>query len=166
MTYCILRFARSSILTSVAVLASLLLMGSAFAADPTPAPKPAKIQYQLVNITIPSDSPLRNASTINHPPDLYIVVRIKGEPIGKGSKARQGWEVDFESAAQNQWPIWNDGRKIYSIEVWDYSFWGSHEVFSITGLAGSDFKTVIYEKGSVNIPKDRLTTLRFEPVQP
>ncbi len=97
---------------------------------------------------------------------MYIIMRIKGEQIGKCSQVREGWEVDFKQQARNQWPIWNDSRKIYSLEVWDSETFRDHIVFSITGLSGMDFKKVIYEKGSVNTPTERLATLRFEPVSP
>ena len=156
------------VLVSMAV-APLLFMGTVRADDPPQAAKPATpmpVRYQLVNVTIPPDSPIRNAVSINHPPAMYIVVRVKGEQIGKCSQVRRGWDVDFESKDRNQWPIWNDSRKIYSLEVWDSETFKDHMVFSITGLSGTDFKKVITEKGSVNMPKERLATLRFEPVSP
>ena len=137
------------ILVSIAGSAHILFMHTARADQPPAANSEAASQvcYQLVNITIPPDSPIRNSETINHPPAMYIIMRIKGEQIGKCSQVREGWEVDFEQQVRNQWPIWNDSRKIYSLEVWDSETFRDHIVFSITGLSGIGFQEGHLRKG-------------------
>ncbi len=53
--------------------------------------KKSKQWFRLANVTIPADSPLRNLTTINHPPTLYVVVKRNGKALGgHSSVAHQG----------------------------------------------------------------------------
>lgn len=75
--------------------------------DVVPDEKPRQPSwFRLVNVDIPPDSPLRNSPNIDHPPDLYVVVKKDGTALGKGSTIQKGWSVDFpKGKPENEWPI-------------------------------------------------------------
>lgn len=120
--------------------------------------------HQLINVTIPTDSGIRKAPNINHPPRLYVIVRKNGRQLGSYSTTRDGWEVDYEVDPKNQWLISEDPQARYTIEIWDEQ-WGPDDlVLSITGLKGEQFNKVIYEKGPRGLSPDRLTRIEFHRV--
>ncbi len=62
----------------------------------TPTAKSAgSLTVRLVNVTIPPDSRLRNLTTINRPPLLYLQLYEDGTLIGTSSTVTYGWETDY-----------------------------------------------------------------------
>lgn len=123
--------------------------------------------YQLVNVTIPPDSPLRNDDNTNKPPELYIVLKRNGREIDVKCTVHKGWSVDFAQVPDgsvNVWPIRQGTNDRFTVEVWDSQVWGYHQVFNVTGLSGKDFDSTIREPGGALITKDRLATIVFQKV--
>ena len=128
---------------------------------PKPAPavkKDVLLWYQLVNVTIPPDSPLRKSDNIDHPPDIYVIVRKNGKKAGRTTRST-GWQVDFPYQVANQFPIRIRSAARYTIEVWDedYGFWNANNnIFNITQVKGEEFAEKIYQKGGALDVKSRL----------
>lgn len=135
------------------------------------------VWYEIVNVTIPADSPHRHNKSLNKPPRIFVIVKEDGKPIGPSrgwlsqlgpsTNHYPGWEVDFEKGIKDhRWPIWSRGDKVYSIEFWDFNHvWNNVQVLSITQLKGADFaKLTIYENTSPNLTAERKATIKFRQI--
>lgn len=126
-----------------------------------------RVEYQLVRITIPPDSPLRKQTDIyNNPPNLYIVILENGLPIKTGwvktsSEIAKGWEVEFPDTKRDIWKLSPEPKVTYTLQVWD-SQWGRDAmILSITNLRMNDFNTPIMEKLGTNYPPECQTKIEF-----
>lgn len=129
-------------------------------------PVQKRVWYQLVNVTIPPDSPHRNNKDLEHPPKLFVIFKKKGEEITRGSSWNTGWSVDFPEKYQNQWPVREGTADRYTVEVWDYNrVWDSKQIFAITGLKGEDFRKVMKEKGGSLTDEERLSTIEWKKIE-
>ena len=123
-----------------------------------------RVWYRLVNVTIPPDSPHRNSAAINKPPHLYVTLKKNGKSLGD-SVAIKGWSVDFPIDVKQQWPIWENTKDRYSLELWDDN-WGTDDlILTVTGPTGDSFRADLYENGSNGMAKDRLVKFKFERLE-
>ena len=128
-------------------------------------PKDKRVWYQLVNITIPADSPLRKLSSIDKPPQLCLVLKKNGKKIGTTSHDT-GWSVDFPSKINNQFPIRENSDARYTLEVWDWNRWSGHQmIFNVTQIKGEEFRDKIYEVGGTFKEKSRLAYFIWKQIE-
>jgi hypothetical protein len=130
-----------------------------------PVKKDTRVWYRLVNVTIPAGCALRNLKSIDHPPQIYVVVRKNGVKIS-ATQAMNGWTVAFPATkVKNQFPIRLNSTARYTLEVWDYErgWWDNH-IFNITGLKGEEFQDVIYLEGGEFEPKNTWPSLKWEKI--
>jgi hypothetical protein len=120
--------------------------------------------YRLTNITIPPESAHRK--TLPSPPYLYLTVRIDGKQLGDCSTVRHGWSADFPKEAKNAWFIREGGPVRYSIEVWNDGYVYNDLLFTITGVSGTDFRSVLKEPVDKLLGPDVAATVHFEQCEP
>ena len=139
---------------------------SAPAKDKENAPK-ASVRYELVNVTIPPDSPYRKNLNLNQPPRLFVIVKRNGVPLGSASTTAQGWSADFvRDESKNQWEVSEGTDDRYTVEVWDWNLiWKNIMIFNLTGLKGEDFGRKMYEPGTALVDKDRLATIEWRKIE-
>lgn len=138
---------------------------SAPASDTGPTSEPVSGSYRIVRIVIPTDSPYRKSSDLNHPPNLYVCLRKNGEKIGKESETVKGWEVEFADHERNRYRIDADDNVSYVVEVWDHnSVESDQQVLTITGLHAADFDKPILERIANIDPPERAVHVEFQRV--
>lgn len=130
-----------------------------------PSTQPTSVKYRIVRVVIPTDSPLRGDIRLNHPPDLYVVVKKDGKVIGT-SGSNEGWEVEYNATkTKNRFEIETSDTVSYTIELWSYNHWSrDNQVLSITGLKAADFANPIIEHWSAIDAKERATRIEFKRV--
>ena len=114
----------------------------------TETKKEVRCWYQLLNVTIPPESALRNLKNIDKPPQMYVIVKKDGKFVGETTVV-DGWTVDFSHTVANQFPIRSGSESRYTLEVWDDDTWSPGEnIFNITQVKGEDFaEGKILQKG-------------------
>lgn len=132
-----------------------LLEGESAAGDPTTAAK----WYQLQNVTIPADCPLRHEK-ITKPPLIFVNIKKNGERIFQSTTVK-GWEVDFPTKS-NIFLV-DDPDAVYTIEIWDDCWWNQN-VCNITGLKSDAFAGKVYQRGGQYDTKERLLSVQFMEV--
>ena len=155
------------LLPQFGVLAITLFITSGHAAPPTTAPAETKHTYRLQRIEIPPSSKLRDIAFDDHsPPDLYITITRDGDPIGKSSEWKEGWDVEYSATkANNRYVIDPANDPSFSISIYDYDTADADDlVLTISGLTASDFHQPIKERLSPNDPPDRAVVIYFKPI--
>ena len=126
--------------------------------------KNVRFWYQLVNVTIPSDSALRLLENIDKPPQVYIIFKKDGKYLGE-TTVHTGWTVDFPHKIDNQFPIRIRSDAVYAIEVWDDDTFGNENIFNITQIKGEEFAKPIYQKGGAFEDKKSLAYITWKKIQ-
>jgi hypothetical protein len=92
-----------------AVTLSFLVLVALSGCGASPPPQDKKstpkaiVWYELVNVTIPPDSPHRKNTSLNQPPRLFVIVKRNGVQLGSVSTEARGWSADFvRDDSQNQ----------------------------------------------------------------
>jgi len=138
--------------------------------EPAPATQPDSSDwggwYSIKRIIIPPDSAWRKDPHLNHPPDLYIIVKKDGTKICRASDDVKGWEVEFPKASRNNYWIDGDVNTTYTVEVWEDD-WTPPDtmVVTIVNIKVLDFKSPLHEHlAEIDDPK-RAITVEFEKMK-
>jgi hypothetical protein len=131
----------------------------------SPTDKDVRRWYQLLNVTIPPESPLRNRVDIDRPPQVYVIVKKDGKPIGTTSVVT-GWAVDFPHDVANQFPIRSQSESRYTLEVWDDDTWSpGQNIFNITQIKGEEFaKETVRQEGGKYDQEESLAYTRWKEI--
>jgi hypothetical protein len=161
------RFDRLAILVMLlmAIVSQELSLGKEPSPDKPAEAKPKCTWFQLVNISIPNNSPHRQNAALEKPPHLYIVIEQDGDQVGDSSQVKRGWRVDFPAKPENQWPIWEGSNARYTIRLMDDQYFGDEPILEITDLSGESFREPILEIGDTKYDKDKLVQFTFRKIE-
>jgi hypothetical protein len=156
-----------------AVTVSFLVLVTLSGCGASPPPKDKKstpkaiVLYELVNVTIPPDSPHRKNTNLNQPPRLFVIMKRNGVQLGSASTEARGWSADFiRDDPKNQWEVSEGTDDRYTIEVWDRNLIRKNSmIFNLTSLKGEDFGMKMSETGPALVDKDRLAIIEWRKVE-
>jgi len=130
-----------------------------------------RLWYQLVNITIPKNSYLRDLEHIDKPPQLKVAVKRNGALLGETTH-HTGWTVDLPGKLKNQFPIYIGTNDRYTLEVWDddneFLLNFDEHILNISQVKGEEFEDlIIYEKSDLLLStKSLLLRLTWKRILP
>ncbi len=137
---------------------------------PIPSTSPASSANQthrLYRVEIPAGSKYRDAKFDEDEPDLRVQLFRNGDPLGKVSQTKSGWEAEFSASdPANRYAIDHSGDASFSINLYDHDSTDPDDlIVSITGLSATDFDKPIVEKLSPNDPADRAVKIEFKQIR-